>query len=227
MSLPSRPSRIDFDSIDVNQIERILRDKDVDSLSPEERSYYDMMELVRGLRARTLLPGGKRITTKAGIIKLLKSDVYGLSDWTARRVYADALNFFFAEDGITVKAWSGYYAERLEKLADIAVSVGNLKEARQFIVQAAKLRGCYSEQAPEIPRELLDAAPVVIYDTDPRAMGAPAASRPELRKFIDSIPDMPEVSRRRVKEDAGIEPVNLYRRMIEDMKEFGDDQEEK
>ena len=224
MSLPLKPSRIDFEAINANQIARILRTGDLDSLTPAEREYFGLMEMVRGLRARMMLPGGKRIVTKAGIIKVLKSDAYGLSDWMARQVYADALNFFYADDDVKPRAWANYYAERLEKLADLAVAMGKLKEAKGYYTEAAKLRGCYDDQATEIPQELLNAAPTVIYTADPESMGAPKADRRELEAFIDSIPDIPEISRRRVKEDAGIKKRNLLSRMIEDVKEFGDEE---
>lgn len=223
MSLPCKPSRINFESINSSQIERILRTGDLDSLTPAEREYFDLMRVVRGFHARMMMPGGNRIVTKAGIIKILKSDAYGLSDWMARQVYTDALNFFYSEEGVTTRAWSNLYAERLDKLANLAASMGKLKEAKSLITEAAKLRGCYDEAAPEIPQELLDAAPVTIYTADPESMGAPKADRKELENFIDNIPDIPEISRIRVKEDAGIKKRNLYNRMIEDIKEFGDE----
>lgn len=223
-NLPHKPSRIDFEAMDSHQIERILKTGDLDSLTPAEREYFNLMELVRGLRARMLLPGGNRIVTKAGIIKILKSDAYGLSDWMARRVYSDALNFFYSVDDVTPRAWANIYAERLDNLATLAASLGKLKEAKSYITEAAKLRGCYDDQAPEIPQELLDAAPMVIYTADAESMGAPKADRKQLEEFIDSIPDIPEISRRRVKEDAGIKKRNLLSRMIEDVKEFGDEE---
>lgn len=223
MSLPTKPSRINFEAIDSHQIERILKTGDLDSLTPAEREYFDLMRVVRGFHARMMMPGGNRIVTKAGIIKILKSDAYGLSDWMARQVYTDALNFFYSEEGVTTRAWSNLYAERLDKLANLAASMGKLKEAKSLITEAAKLRGCYDEAAPEIPQELLDAAPVTIYTADPESMGAPKADRKELENFIDNIPDIPEVNRIRVKEDAGIRKRNLYNRMIEDIKEFGDE----
>lgn len=224
MNLLRTPSRIDFDKIDAHQIERILKSGELDTLTPAERDYFDLMELVRGLRARMMLPGGDRIVTKAGIIKILKSKAYGLSDWMARRVYADALNFFYSEDGVRPRAWANLYAEKLEKWADVAASMGKLKEAKGLLTEAAKLRGCYDEQNAEIPAELLDAAPTVIYTADPESMGAGRADRKELEMFIDSIPDIPEISRQRVKEDAGISRRNLLKRMMDDAKEFGDEE---
>lgn len=158
-NLPRKPSRIDFEAIDSHQIERILRTGDLESLTPAERDYFELMEMVRGLNARMMLPGGNRLVTKAGIIKLLKSDVYGLSDWMARRVYADALNFFYAVDDVRPRAWANLYAERFDKLGNLAATMGKLKEAKGYFVEAAKLRGCYEKQNAEIPQELLDAAP--------------------------------------------------------------------
>lgn len=222
-NLPYKPSRINFEALDSHQIERILKTGDLESLTPAERDYFNLMEMVRGLRARMLLPGGNRIVTKAGIIKILKSDAYGLSDWMARRVYADALNFFYSVDDVTPRAWANIYAERLDNLASLATSMGKLKEAKGYITEAAKLRGCYDEQAPEIPQELLDTPPTVIYSSDPESMGAPKADRKALEAFIDSLPEIPEVSRRRVKEDAGLQKRDLLSRMIEDVKEFGDE----
>ncbi len=224
-NLPRKPSRIDFEAVDSHQIERILSTGNLESLTPAERDYFDLMEMVRGLRARMMFPGGKRIVTKAGIIKLLKSDAYGLSDWMARRIYADAINFFYSEENVRPRAWANLYAERYEKWADLAASMGKLKEAKSMLHEAAKLRGCYDEAAPEIPQELLDAAPMVLYTNDPESMGAPKADRKELEAFIDAIPDIPELVRGRVKEDAGIKKRNLIRRMMDDAKEFGDESE--
>lgn len=225
MNLPHKPSRINFEAIDAHQLDRILKNGETSSLTEAEREYLQLMELVRGLRARMMFPGGNRIVTKAGIIKLLKSDIYGLSDWMARKIYADSLNFFYSEDGVRPAAWRNLYADRLEKWADLSASMGKLKEARSFLVEAAKLRGCYDEQTAEIPQDLLDAAPTVIYTTDAESMGASRADRKELEAFIDAIPDLPEMARARVKEDAGISRRDFIKRISEDIKEFSEDED--
>ena len=150
-NLPRKPSRIDFEALDSHQIERILKTGDLDSLTPAEREYFNLMELVRGLRARMMMPGGNRIVTKAGIIKVLKSDVYGLSDWMARRVYSDALNFFYSVDDVTPRAWRNLYAERLDNMANLSASMGKMKEARSFMV-ARLLRGSGPRNSAGTPR---------------------------------------------------------------------------
>lgn len=220
-----KPSRIDFEAIDRFQIERILSTGNLDSLTPAERDYYDLMELVRGLRARMIFPGGRKIVTKAGIIRLLKSEQYGLSDWMARQIYADAINFFYSDDGVRPRAWAALYAEKLEKWADLAATSGNMKTAANLIERAAKLRGCFDDPAPEIPEELLKQSPIEIYTTDAESMGAPKADRAEVDRFIDSIPDIPIVHRERIKEDAGIKKRNLLNNLLQDIKEYGEDTE--
>lgn len=222
MNLTRKPSRIDFERIDLNQINRILATGDLDALTPPEREYFSLMELVRGLRARMILPGGRRIVTKAGIIKLLKSS-YELSDWMARRIYDDAINFFYADSTVTPRAWANLYAEKLEKMADLAFASARFREGRALLADAAKLRGCFDEAAPEIPAELLEPKTTIIYTADAKALGAPAPDRKELEAFIDALPDVPDIVRLRAKEDAGIEKKNILKRMIDDVKEFADE----
>lgn len=222
MNLPAKPSRIDFEKIDPTSLNRILSTGDLECLTPEEREYFSFMELVRGLRARMLLPGGRKIVTKAGIIKLLKNN-YGFTDWMARRIYDDAINFFYSESTVTPRAWANLYAEKLEKMADLAFTAGKFKEGRALMNDAAKLRGCFDETTPEIPEELLQPRTAIIYTSNAAALGAPSADRRELEAFIDTIPEISQLTRQRVKEDAGILPKNLLKRMAEDVKEFADE----
>ena len=222
MSFLPKPSRIDFEKIDPTSLNRILSTGDLECLTPEEREYFSFMEMVRGLRARMLLPGGRKIVTKAGIIKLLKNN-YGFSDWMARRIYDDAINFFYSESTVTPRAWANLYAEKLEKMADLAFTGGKFKEGRALMNDAARLRGCFDEATPEIPEELLQPRTAIIYTSNAAAIGAPSADRRELEAFIDEIPEIPQLTRQRVKEDAGILPKNLLKRMAEDVKEFADE----
>ena len=225
MNLAPRPSRIDFEAIDQSRLNQIVKSGGLDMLTPAERQYFSMMELVRGLRARMLLPGGRKIVTKAGIIRFLKGEPYGLSDWMARRIYADSLNFFYSEDGVSQKAWRNYYAERFDKLADLSVSTGNLKEARGYYIEAAKLRGCYEpDQGETIPPELLDKAPVVVYTADAEDLGAPKADTRLLEERIDSFPDIPELRRERLRQDAGLKKRNLLADMLNDVAEYGEEE---
>ena len=206
--LPVRPSRVDFEKVDLNQIQRILSTGTLDSLRPEEREYFSLMEMVRGLRARMRFTNG-RMVTKAGIIRLLKSEPYSLSDWMARQVYNDSINFFYTQDNIRPEAFAALYAERAEKWADAAFLAGKIKEARA-----------------EIPEELLNQKKVDIYTANREDLGVPAIDRKELEGFIDSIPEIPVAVRDNLKEDARIRKFDLKKRMIYDIEEFSEEDSE-
>ena len=191
-----KPSRIDFDKVDINQIQRILSTGTLEALAPDEREYYSLMEMVRGLRARMRING--KLVTKAGIIRLLKSEPYGLSDWMARQVYADSLNFFYTQDNVRPQAFANLYAEKAENWANTVFLMGNVKEAQKS---------------------------TVIYTTSRKDLGVPEIDRKELEEFIDAIPEIPVIVRENIKEDARIKAFDLKKRMLYDIKEFGEDNE--
>ncbi|MDO4165520.1 MAG: hypothetical protein Q4D56_14240 [Bacteroides sp.] len=219
-----KPSRPNLDRVDLNQLQRILSTGSLESLPPAEREYFSLMELVRGLRARMRFANGHMVT-KAGIIRLLKSEPYGLSDWMARQVYQDSLNFFYTQDNVRTEAFSNLYAERAEKWADAAFLSGKLKEARALLKLAAELRGCFRKQEAEIPEELLAQKRVDIYTSNREDLGIPDIDRRQLEAFIDAIPEIPNVVRDNLKEDARIKKMNLKNRMIYDIEEFSQEDE--
>ena len=219
-----KPTRVDLDEININQITRILMTGNLDALSPGEREYYSLMEMVRGLRAK--MRHNNKVITKAGIIKLLKSDVYGLSDWQARQVYADSLNFFYSQENVRPEAFANLYADKLEKWADAAFLMGKEKEAGALIEKAAKLRGCYEKKETEIPEELLNQKQTVVYTTTRSDLGVDDIDRKDLEEFIDAIPDVPRIVQDNVKMDAGIKKFNLKNRMIHDIQEFSTEESE-
>ncbi len=230
MNLPSTSNqetkalaRIDFDSIDMVLIEQVLSTGSLDGLPEAERRYYDLMELVRGLRAR--LKFNNKVVTKAGIIRLLKSEPYSLSDYMARRVYTDSMNFFWAQDDVRPRAWSNFYAERLENWANLLFTQGDAKNALRYMKLAAELRGCFDQEAPGVPEDLLNQQQTIIYTTSLRDLGLPATDRRKVEQLIDAIPEVPELVRESAKEDANISQFNLKKRMLHDIEEFSEQSE--
>lgn len=219
-----KPTRIDFERVDLNQITRMLSTGDLEALPEAERAYYELMEMVRGLRARMRYNG--KVITKAGIIKLLKSDIYGLSDWMARQVYADSINFFYTDENIRPEAFANLYAEKMEKWADSMFLMGKGEEASRILERAAKLRLRFASTETEIPEELLNRKQVVLYTTKRSDLGVPDTDRRELEEFINDIPDIPVIVCERLKEDAQINKFNLKKRMLEDAEEFSEDDTE-
>lgn len=217
-----KPSRFNYERLDMNQLQAILTTGSLDTLRPEERAYFSLMELVRGLRQRMTFKQGNQAVTKAGIIKLLKNE-YGVSDWMARRIYADSLNFFYQRSEVTVEAFRNLYAEKAEEWADRLAAQGDMNEARSMLKLAGEYRGCFNKEKAKIPDELLNLKQTVIYTADSKELGVDTVNRQELEEFIDSIPEISDTIRQNLKEDAGIRPFDIQKRMTYDMEELAED----
>ena len=63
------------------------------------------------------------------------------------------------------------------------------------------------------------------YTTSRKDLGVPEIDRKELEEFIDAIPEIPVIVRDNIKEDARIKAFDLKKRMLYDIKEFGEDNE--
>lgn len=209
-----KPRSIDFARISLDKLNSVIATGTLDALSPEEREYYYLMDLVRGLNMRAKFEDRTAIT-KAGIIKLLKKQ-YHVSDWMARRIYSDSLNFFYQQTDATTEAFSNLYADLSEQWARQMAAAGDFKEARSLLKQAGEFRGCFKPREAEIPEELLDQKRITIYSANREDVGVPAIDRRELEAFIDSIPELNTQTRDRLKEDAGIRKFDLTNRMIYD-----------
>lgn len=218
-----KPTRIDFNRVSVDKLNAILSTGSLDALNEAERAYFYMMDMVRGLCARMKFEKENEFISKAGIIKLLKSERYGLSDWMARQVYTDTINFFYQRSEIAVEAFNNLYAEKCEAWADEMFERGDIKEARNLLKLAGEYRGCFKPKEASIPDELLNQKRVDIYTANREDLGIPAIDRKQLDEFIDSIPEISTTVRDKLKEDAGIKKFDLKKRMLHDIEELNDE----
>jgi hypothetical protein len=175
--------------------------------------YMELLDMVRALYSK--------YETKSFILNTLMSDQYGLSRYMATQIYIDALNFFYSDNQIKQKAWENVYAEHLDKLAYYALETDDLETARKCFLDAAKMRGVGGDERANVPKEM-EQKPVIIYTINPKQVGIPTASRLELAKFIDEIPDITERERARLKRESGVSEATLFEEILnEDKKNPG------
>ena len=210
---------IDFNDIKPDQIALVLKTGSLQSLPVEYQEYYNLMDFVRGLRAKSTHNG--KLLTKSGIIKLLKKEK-GLSDYQARILYDDAINFFYATQTVKKEAFSNLYADQLEDAARIALQTNQLDTYKDLMKEAAKLRGCYDKKSVEIPEELYRKQ-YVIYTTDVTDIGGIPEDLKELEKQLDALPEVPTIKLERAKMEAGISKFDVIKMMAEDAETFDDE----
>jgi hypothetical protein len=155
--------------------------------------YMSHLELVRAMY--------DKYVSKTAIIKVLRSPVYGYTDYMARKIFNDALNFFYADNGVKREAWGNIYADKLDNLALLAIESDDWEGARRCMSDAAKLR-MGEDQKLDIPLELLDRRPV-FYTLNPEDVGLPGkVNRHKLAAWIDKLPDIDADDRKRIHRDA-------------------------
>lgn len=216
--------RPDFDNINMELLGGIVKSGTLENLPVEYQEYYSLMDLVRGLRARGSFQG--KIIQKAGIIKLLKGNPYNLTDYQARRLYEDAINFFYSYENVNTEAYANLYAEKLESAAVLALETNQLDNYHRLIKEAATLRGCYKPKPDEIPKELYR-KPFVVYTTEIEDVGVSGEDLKELERMLDELPDIPVLKRDRLKSEAGVSgyKFEILKQIAEDYEEFGNDGE--
>jgi hypothetical protein len=198
---------VNIEKFNVDIVMNYIRSGKTSALPKDVVEYIDMLELVRSMY--------DKYESKQDILNLLQSPTYGLSRYKANQVFYESLNLFYADNQVKVEAWEAICASRSWDLYQLAVASNDIETARKCLKDFASYRGVGKERPPEIPQEMY-VRPVVIYTIDSEQVGIPKADRNELASLIDSLPDISEKQRSKIKRDAGVEPINF----IEDISDY-------
>ena len=181
-------------------------------LTDDEMNYYNALYALIGIQ---------RKYGKDNAIAFLMHEPFGLKRQRAREMYNEAVNLFFADDTIENSAHRNLMYDELMKAAQVVKSTArSSKDMEVFgnlMTQAAKIKQL-DRPDPQKQEEVKDKN-IKIYMLDTAAVGIPSINRPELAAQIDSIPDIPERERVRLKRDAQVIDVDIM--------EMLDDQEAK
>lgn len=181
-----------------------IRTGKTNSLPEELVKYMDLLELVRGMY--------DKYHSRQDIMKVLQSPTYGLTRYISEKIFFDSLNFFYADNNVKQSVWANICAKRAEDLYFLAVAADDKETARRCNADFAKYKRVGMEEPDVLPKEMFT-RPIVIYTMDAEEAGIPKINRTELAQIADSINEITEAERRKVKRDGGI----LKRSLIEDL----------
>jgi hypothetical protein len=123
---------------------------------------------------------------------------------TARARIFDAINYFHLNNTVKAEAWDNYYADRLEDLAQFAISKNNITEARRSMEKAREYR---KEAAGNIlnGEELKPHVILISPEVNPELLGLKDFNLKQLWKetqdFIEELP-IDKMDKRNVMQDA-------------------------
>ncbi len=173
-------SSLEIDDSSIDQLQLWISSGKPSGMPENLIQYLQMLELVRSMY--------DKYAQKKFIIRTLSLPPWSLSEFKAQKVFAQALNFFYANNEIKREAWAQVYADKFDKLAMLAIEMDDLQTAHRCIADASRLR-MGKESDTGIPKELLDRRPV-FYTLTPKDVGLPGANRVKLAQFIDSLEDI-------------------------------------
>lgn len=181
-------------------------------LTDDEMDYYNALYALIGIQ---------RKYGKDNAISFLMHDPFQVKRAKAREMYNEAINLFFADDSVENNAHRNMMYDNLQKAAQVVLmnahSSKDMEVYGNLMVQAAKIKQL--DKPDPQKRKEVNEKPIKIYMLDTHAVGIPQVNRQLLAEQIDSIPDIPEREKVRLKRDAQVIDVDII--------EMLDDQETK
>ena len=181
-------------------------------LTDDEMDYYNALYALIGIQ---------RKYGKDNAISFLMHDPFQVKRARAREMYNEAINLFFANDSVENNAHRNMMYDNLQKAAQVVLmnahSSKDMEVYGNLMIQAAKIKQL--DKPDPQKRKEVNEKPIKIYMLDTQAVGMPQVNRQLLAEQIDSIPDIPEREKVRLKRDAQVIDVDIL--------EMLDDQETK
>lgn len=180
-------------------------------LTVEEQDYYNALYAVVGINRKY----GKECA-----ISLLMHEPFCCSRPRAREMYNEAVSLFYTDDTVENRAHRNMIFENLMKAAQAvllsATCSKDLEIYGNLQMQAWKVKQLDKEDP--VKRKELKEKEIKVYTLDSDKIGIPRIDRNLLAAQIDSIQDLSERDRQRIKADAGVIDVNIEE-MLDDTQE--------
>lgn len=201
-----------FDTSHFDRLQDYLASGFTMELTDEELNYYNALYALIGIQ---------RKYGKDNAISFLMHEPFQVKRARAREMYNEAINLFYADDSIENNAHRNLMFDNLQKAAQVVLTTARTSKDMEvygnLLTQAAKIKQL-DRPDPE-KRQAVKDKNIKIYMLDTQAVGIPQVDRQQLAAQIDSIQDISERERVRIKRDANVIDVDII--------EMLDDQEAK
>jgi hypothetical protein len=143
----------------------------------------------------------------------------GFSDYKARQIYADTIQYFYIENTVSKNAWRNLYAEKMDKVANFAMlamkDVSDAAKVHKMFYDTMIARDVNNADKEELPDNFFD-KPINLLSLDSRIFEFGTANRDGLDDFIDGVPDLTEKEKIRIKQEMLSLPLKLFPDVQED-----------
>lgn len=185
---------LDKELSDIDKLQALMEKGKADGLPAEMIEKYQRMDMVRSLY--------NKYNSKTFIINSIMLSYKDMSQFQAKKLYEETLNFFYADNDIKKDAWRNIYADKLDNAAILAFEMNDMENYNKLTMSAAKLRGLLDkDNEVKLPDDFYERRPVY-YTMDPKDVGLPKADKRALAAYIDNLPELTDVVKNRLHADA-------------------------
>lgn len=194
--------KVNLKDVDISDLYEFMEYGSMENAPEHIRDYVVLLDKVRGMHLRI-----DRFGNPEAIIRHLIT-IEKLPRVKAKKIYQEALEYFYADSHISKTAYRNIYGDKLDMMINFAMQtvkdVSDAAKVVKMIADAAKVRGLDEPDKEELPEELFN-TPIKIYTADAASLGLPVANRSKLKEMIETLPDLTEKERTRMLQEADID----------------------
>jgi len=199
--------RMNIEDVTLDQIYEFMERGNIANAPQNIVDYLQLLDKVRGMIYRFDIYGNRE-----GVIKhLVKVD--GLTRYKANLVYNETIEYFYVEVEVSKRAWINFYADKMDKVISFATlamkDTSDAAKVLKMLVDVATHREVHVPDKEELHETFFD-KPVNLLSLDPTIFEFGAANRTGLEEFIDSLPDLTEKEKIRIKQETRILPLKIF-----------------
>ncbi len=170
-------------------------------------AYIELLDKVRAMSLRI-----DKFGSKEAVVKHLIA-IDKLSRYKATQVYNEAQEYFNIDKTISKLAWGNIIADKMDLMINYSMqNVKDVSDALKVVSMLEKvgnIRQVNVPDAKELPDNFFD-KPINLMSYDARIFEFGETNRKNLDKFIDTLPELTEKEKIRIKQEALLLPLNIF-----------------
>lgn len=196
-----------LDDVTLDQLYDFMEHGSIKNAPPEIVAYLLLLDKTMGMIRRIDIYGNKEAVIK----HLVLAD--GLSPYKAKKIYSETIEYFYVDTEISKEAYRNYYADRMDKVTNFAAlimkDVSDAGKVHKMYLDTMIARGVNNPDKEVIPDHFFD-KPVNLMSYDARIFEFGEANRTALDKFIETLPELTEREKIRIKQEALLLPLKIF-----------------
>ena len=205
--------KMELMNITPEQIKEMVTTMDCKSLPTEMVEYLGYMEKARDWHYK--------MHSRLFVVRHLQLEYFAkngeeMSDFIARQIYDNAMNYYYADRTIRKDSWRNMLAEKYLIAAQLCFNKTDYEGERKCLESVERVLRLNEKDDDGVDPKLLDRR-IFVYVVSGKDLGVPEVDRNELAKLIDTY-DIKESMKVKVKREAGSLPRRLFENVeVEDL----------